>query len=262
MKIAHISDIHFFASTFHLKDLFSNKWIGHFNAKFRRKNLFITKFLDQLLASLIKESTDILIISGDLTSTSDKNEFALAKEFIEKVKDAGIKVFAIPGNHDNYTKKAYKEKSFYLLLDCLPTFSDGSVHLEKIDPNWNLVLLDNTIFNKRLKANGLFSLEHKSKLTKILKGVKNVIIANHFPLEDHKKSHSLLGSHMLKEILKEHKFPTIYLHGHTHKTSHSKQSPLLDIFNSSEVTVKNKYKYHLLDLNEKGFTHKEIQYFD
>jgi 3',5'-cyclic AMP phosphodiesterase CpdA len=262
MKIAHISDIHFFASSLGFRDFFSNKWIGHFNAKFRRKNFFITKYLDLFLSSLIKENVDILIITGDFTTTSDGEEFLLAKEFIEKIKNAGIKVFSLPGNHDNYTKKAWQEQTFYTFLKNESPFSHCFLHLEKLTPTWDLILLDNTIFNKLLKANGKFTPEHKLKLANLLKGAKNVIIANHFPLEDKKKSHKLLGSDLLKQILNNHKFLTIYLHGHTHKTSYHKDSELLHIFNSSEVTVKHKYKYHLLEINENGFTHKEIQYFE
>ena len=251
MKIAHISDIHFFNSTFPLKDLFSKKCIGKLNAFFRRKDFFITDHLDRFLASLIKEEVNTLIISGDFTTTSDIVEFELAKEFIQMVLDRDIKVCFVPGNHDVYTKKDFQTKPIQML-----PLSKG----EKLD-SWNLLLLDTTTVNPPFIANGKFTKDQEEKVKSFLKKSTNIIIVNHFPLDDPNPKHELIRGASLKKHLLNHNGSIIYLHGHTHKTGYHKQGENLHIFNSSEVTVKNKYKYQIIDLKGAEFSHKEVEYF-
>ncbi|MCH9617818.1 MAG: 3',5'-cyclic adenosine monophosphate phosphodiesterase CpdA [Chlamydiia bacterium] len=252
MKIAHISDIHFFSKNFSLEDLFNKKWIGKLNAYVRRKNFFITDYLDDLLKSLLKEGVDTLLISGDFTTTSDQKEFASAYAFVQKVLDKGIKVLAIPGNHDVYTKKSFDEKLFSRLLDNLSK--------QKKLGSWDLLLLDNTMYNSPLMANGRFTKNDALNLQAFLKKSKDVVIINHFPLDDPHKNHELINGDLLKDILLNHKGTVIYLHGHTHKTAYHQEGKNLHIFNSSEVTVKNKFKYHLIELGNGTFRHKEVKY--
>lgn len=235
-----------------MEDVFNKKWIGKLNAFLRRKDFFITDHLDKLLKSLIKEGVDSLIISGDFTTTSDIKEFQLSKAFIQKVLDKNIKVVAIPGNHDVYTKKSFEEKLFYTQLDNLSTVTALG--------EWGLLLLDNTMYNSPFIANGCFTKEHEKSLLNFLKKSQDVIIANHFPLDDPHKSHNLINGDLLKDILLKHSGTVIYLHGHTHKTTYHKEGKNLHIFNSSEVTVKNMFKYQIIDIANGSFSHKEVKY--
>lgn len=260
MKIAHISDIHFFSPSFSPLDIFSKKCIGKCNALLRRRKSFITKHLEEFINSIVNENIDILIITGDFTTTSDKKEFIFAKQFIQKIQKKGIKVFAVPGNHDMYTKKAYAEKDFFVHLNILPKFSNESIHVENIYTNWDLILLDNTINNAPFRANGKFSKEQKLFLKNNLKNKKNIIVASHFSLDLRIPSHMLHGATSLKKILKDHYGISIFMHGHTHKTSYKKESDNMHIFNSSEVTMQKKFKYHMIELNKENFSYKEIQY--
>ena len=175
--------------------------------------------------------------------------------------------FPLPYLPSNFLAKSFcfslsfinpSNNSFFLI----PKFSKEDLHIEKIHPSWDLILLDNTIPNKPFRANGAFCEKHASSLENILKDTSNIIIGNHFPLDDEKQSHKLLGSDNLKKILKEHNSMTLYLHGHTHKTSYHKEDDKFHIFNSSEVTVNHKFKYHHIDLDGDNFSHKEIQYFE
>ncbi len=256
MKIAHISDLHFFFP-YPSSHLFGISLIGYINAFLRRRNFFITKYLDDCIASLIRDEIEILIITGDFTTTADPKEFLMAKDFLQKVSDAGIKVHAIPGNHDTYTKESFKSKMFYSRLDILPKLS-----AEKIHPKWDLILLDNTILNKPFRANGSFQLEQKEQLEKILENCKNVIIANHFPFIDKLTHHNLFNSKALKKILKKHHGTVIYLCGHTHVTSYTQMDGNVHIFNSSETTVVHKHKYHQITLLDDIFSYKEVKYHE
>ncbi|MCH9621604.1 MAG: 3',5'-cyclic adenosine monophosphate phosphodiesterase CpdA [Chlamydiia bacterium] len=260
MKIAHISDIHFFNPSLKFSHLLSSKWLGYLNAYFKRRNYFITKHLDLFLASLKKEDVDILVITGDFTTISEPEEFSRAKDFITKAQDYGFKVFIIPGNHDVYTKKAFKKRQFYKHLN-VPQFSNDKLHIENIHPNWDLILIDNTTINSFGKANGHFLESSDQTLKSLLNSSKNVIIGNHFPFFEPKQHRQLFRGLKLKEILLNSEKEVIFLHGHTHQTQYSNEKNL-HIFNSSQVTVTDQFKYHIITLDDEKFTHQEIKYYD
>ncbi len=262
MKIAHISDIHFFVPSFKVSHLFTNEWLGNLNVYYSRRNFFITENLDAFISSLLKEKIDVLVITGDFTSTANGKEFALAKEFIQKVLDSGIRVFGLPGNHDMYTKKSVRHRTFYHCLDNLPIFSHGHLHFETLTDSWNIILLDTTMHNKIGRANGHFTLDHEKTLHHLLDKSSNVIVANHFPLEDKSKTHHLIRDKHLHHLLRDSKKQVLYLHGHTHNTSYHQETDQFHVFNSSESTVTEKFHYHLIDLTKDQFSHRVVKYYE
>jgi len=74
MRIAHISDLHF-----------------NFGSDFNEK------IFDKAVKILNKIDTDLIFISGDLTTEGLLSEYELAKE---KIKDIKGKLAIVPGNHD------------------------------------------------------------------------------------------------------------------------------------------------------------------
>ncbi|MAS87263.1 MAG: metallophosphoesterase [Micavibrio sp.] len=78
-KIIHISDLHFGTT----------------------KDMTI-----KLLQQKIKEmQPDLVVISGDFTQVSSKDEFRIAQQFLQ---DIGVPFFAVPGNHDVPPYNLYK----------------------------------------------------------------------------------------------------------------------------------------------------------
>ena len=50
-----------------------------------------------------QENFDYVIISGDFTSTGSAKEFEMVKKRFQPLRDIeGVKILAVPGNHDNY----------------------------------------------------------------------------------------------------------------------------------------------------------------
>ena len=102
MKIIHFSDIHEGAfpapSSF-----FSKRLFGGSNYVFRRKKTVDWNRLDLLTAFVKQEKFDYVIISGDFTSTGSAREFEMVKKRLQDLHDIeGVKILAVPGNHDNY----------------------------------------------------------------------------------------------------------------------------------------------------------------
>jgi len=255
MKVAHISDVHFFSPKFKWSHFCSTKWLGYFNALFTRRSVFITDYLDQFISSLKDEGVSALIITGDFTTITEKEEFTPSKAFVDKVRAEGVDVYLIPGNHDVYTKKSFCEKYFYEQMDTEP----GNVKLITLNENWDLILLDTTQVNSLGYANGFYSERIEEELKPYLSSPKNLIVANHFPFFEEKGHRRLHRGLILKQSLIDTDKPVIYLHGHTHKTEHSKERNL-DTFNSSQVTVNGQFKYHVITLNENNIDFKQVKY--
>src|SRR5207245_1942834 len=91
----------------------SKRWLGNLNFLLRRKSTLEPANLTTLFPIFHQRKVDAVLITGDLTSTSHKEEFILAQQFIDSLKQEKFKVFTLPGNHDQYTKKAYRDQLFY-----------------------------------------------------------------------------------------------------------------------------------------------------
>lgn len=249
MKIAHLSDIHFYSPVYSLQQFFCKRWIGNFNALFKRRHFFITKHLLSLLDTLKKEGVTCVIISGDFTTTATKQEYLLAKGFIDKIKALGMEVFCVPGNHDLYVKEAKNKDFFSQYISQKRAFTDGLIHVEDFFDEFDLLLMDTTILNKPFMAKGEFTerMQHLVKNILERRSERKMIVVNHFPLSESSEHHRLVGDENLMKLLKNHNKDIIYLHGHTHKSEYTKDRNL-HIVNSSETCVVDKFCFHTIDL--------------
>lgn len=73
-RIAHLSDIHFGAND--------------------------PKIVAAAEAWLLKRRPDLVIISGDLTQRARESQFRAASAWLNRLRAAGLRLLAIPGNHD------------------------------------------------------------------------------------------------------------------------------------------------------------------
>lgn len=98
VRIAHLSDIHFYKST-------SGDETRH------RHSPLCLRLIE---SHLNDEKLDLIVITGDITNIGDDDSFELARQWIDKqipdedeyiglrAQDKNIPVIAIPGNHDAY----------------------------------------------------------------------------------------------------------------------------------------------------------------
>jgi 3',5'-cyclic AMP phosphodiesterase CpdA len=260
MRIAHISDIHLSRISLHIRDLFSKRILGTCNLLLKRKRTFQEKYLDELLPLFKSLKIDTLLVTGDLTSTSLDEEFLLAQNFLQQLQKNNIRLFLLPGNHDMYTKEAFRKKSFYQFFEglCdLSALSKEGVSCFPLDEQWSIVCLDCCRATSLLSSRGHFSKEIEDRLDHLLSTLRSqfVILALHFPISGQISRRKMLErSDFLKKIL--HKYPQvkIYLYGHTHKPciEDLRYQHLPVAIGAGSVTKKNIACLHLLEINPSG----------
>lgn len=255
MRIAHISDLHFSKLSFNPLQFFSKRWLGNLNLLFFRRKEFDAKRLNSLPSLFKSLDVDLVVISGDLSTTSRKSEFLKAKEFVEKIEAQGIQVVTLPGNHDQYTKRAYKKQLFYKYFNS--PLKETGVMLKELGSKWLLVALDSAVATSLVSSRGHFSTKLEKSLAKLLSDLpknKQILLVNHFPFfQSQGPRKSLERSEALRTLLLHDPRIKLYLQGHTHihTIADLRASGLPIILDSGSVTQKKDGSWHLLDLSEK-----------
>ena len=97
-KIYLLADLHVMAPSL-LDSSDNTAWQKDLANQRKMQDLSVPVF-DQLIERIIADRPDLLFICGDLTKDGevDSHEYVINK--LTKVKDAGIRVYVIPGNHD------------------------------------------------------------------------------------------------------------------------------------------------------------------
>ena len=277
-SLLHISDLHFSKITANPSQIFSKRWIGNLNLFLFRKNQICLN-LPEIFLSYIKDlKPDYILISGDFTSTALKKEYDLALSFLKKIKDLGIQVYAIPGNHDAYTKSSYEKKSFYnSFKEIIPFKGEFDFDLEThkvagflLKKDLYLVLIDASCYTSYFQSNGIFSFEIEQHLESLLESIPEtakIWIACHYPFFEHEnKRRILIGAKKLKNILEKYSQIEMYFHGHTHRQAicdlRSNQLPIIS--DSGSLTLKNRstFNHLVFDQNviELSRYHHETRY--
>lgn len=227
MRFAHISDLHFGSTTLSPFQFFSKRWLGNFNYLLKRKKHFCYNRLIELIDLFKANEITHIIITGDLSVTSRRKEFKMAKRFLDLLKKEGFVVFTIPGNHDNYTKASYRRKRFYRFFEphfhqeCPYNLRDHKVSYTKLKEGLWLMGLDTAVATSWISSEGYFSPKAEENLEKALKEIPKtdrIILINHYPFfQNDPKKKQLVRAPLLKKLIG--KFPNIflYLHGHTHR---------------------------------------------
>ncbi|MEX0961907.1 MAG: metallophosphoesterase [Simkaniaceae bacterium] len=229
IRIAHISDVHFSKFCFSPLQFFSKRWLGSANLLLKRGRLYINEKVKMLPDFLKNQGVTDLLITGDLTTTSQKSEYQLARIFIDEVKKRGIHTFLIPGNHDHYTRFSDRTRRFYhYFKNDFPTQQRHRFSLEKdkvaafeFKEGFWIIALDTTLSTSLFLSNGKYSPEIDEKLKKVLADVPKdakIILLNHFPFfANDKKKRNMEGGDLLEKRIRGDLRIQLYLHGHTHR---------------------------------------------
>jgi len=224
-RIAHISDIHLWRFTWNPFLWMGKRALGLGNLALRRGRKFRREALAQLVAAIEGDGVDHLVVSGDLTTTSLPQEFALCKDGLSRALNSPTRATVLPGNHDRYTRATYRRRLFDLYFG---DFCDGGrfPFLKPLTEGLDLIGFDPNI-PRPFSARGLVKNDDVEKLKGLLKeipnrGTETLLFVCHYPAEvpsphhEQGRAHELVGGESLVAALSGIEIPIYWLHGHIH----------------------------------------------
>ncbi len=151
-KIIHFSDSHAGGGAEDYLAYFDKRWVGVFNYKFRRQFQHEQNNLSLAIEYILDTKPDVVVCTGDLTSTGQPGEFATAKDILRPLRESNIPILYTPGNHDYYVKRskcvnAMKEMTEYLTkgkysFDDMPCVQQyGGIDFIIVNESWPTNLL-------------------------------------------------------------------------------------------------------------------------
>ncbi|MBS0625759.1 MAG: metallophosphoesterase [Verrucomicrobia bacterium] len=265
MRIAQISDFHFTRLSWNPFRLFSKRILGYINWLTARHNVFSEEILEPLPALLKELEVDLLLLGGDFSTTALPQEFEVAARFVKKI---SIPWTAIPGNHDVYTYRSYRNKIFYRYFKNKRepiehpadffTLAEHQIEVKRLDGTYWLISLDVARATNLYSSRGHFSEKLEERLHEVLSLIpseSSILILSHYPFfQTDVFRHTLKGGEKIEAILKKDPRIKIFLHGHTHRNTIADLQPsgFPLILDSGSCTQTDRASWNLIDLNSEG----------
>lgn len=222
MRIALIGDIHYYRLFTAPWNLIGKRALGSTNLWLSRRHHFIPEALPPVVERVVSLSPDLVLFSGDLTTTALRPEFRDVKETIAPILDRFPTVI-IPGNHDRYTFASARKRR---IEEHFPDHSPHEYpHGDSLTDAWRLLALDASIpqwIRSRGRC-GQAQLERARLLLRDDPAEQNVLTMCHYPAmlppDVHGSSnHRLENAAQVRNLL-EAAAPkrVLYVHGHIHR---------------------------------------------
>lgn len=267
MRIAQVSDFHFTRITWNPFRLLSKRLLANFNWLLTRKKHFSEEQLEPLPSLFEDLGVDLVLLGGDFTTTALLEEFEKGVQFVKQIKQPWI---AIPGNHDHYTYRSYRNKHFYRYFSNQRkpvthpveffTLKEHGIEAHRLGPEWWLIALDSSRATNPYSSEGLISEQLEAYLEEVLQRLPPnapILLLNHYPFfQNDQPRRNLERGDALQELLKRHPRIRLYLHGHTHRHTVADLQPsnLPIILDSGSCAQGKKGSWNLLDLTSTGCT--------
>ncbi len=224
MKIVHFSDPHAGGPAEDFLAYFDKRWVGVFNYRFRRRFRHDLALLERAVRYTLAIRPDVVVCTGDLTSTGQPGEFARVLPLLEPLREAGIPFFYLPGNHDCYVRRPRCVRAVRDAVARLnaPGFRFEELPLVRTVGEIDFLLLNTSRPSNLLCSWGFVSATDDAWLRELCAGPKlrPRILLSHYPmLEEHpvlRMRHRLFGQKNIVRLMRSHAIDLV-LCGHVHK---------------------------------------------
>jgi calcineurin-like phosphoesterase family protein len=221
-RAAHVGDLHFWSFPLNPLALLGKRALGTANLALRRARAFRTRRSGDLAARLAEVAPDVLLFSGDFSTTALPSEFRAARQALEPLL-AQRRVLAVPGNHDRYTPACHRRRTFEAVLGINPKGSEFPI-MAPLGDGVGLIAIDGSTTNG-LKSFGHFRDEDAAAIGRFRRehpALREVWVLCHFPAQDPpgilkaSRRNELRNAPALLAALEAFRLPVLYLHGHHH----------------------------------------------
>jgi Icc protein len=216
MRIAHVTDLHV-ELPLRVSELASKRAIGAFNLRVMgRSRHFTLASIEALVARVVAEQPDLVVCTGDLTSTATAREFERARALLAPVIDR-FPFVCIPGNHDVYTPDGFGR---YLAQFGEFGGSTGFPFRRSFD---GLEVIGLHVSRPALTSQGIAPDDQLAALERLLgEGSGPALVLLHYPLRGRDGApyrpwtRNLRNAARLEALLARHPRVIGLLHGHEH----------------------------------------------
>jgi DNA repair exonuclease SbcCD nuclease subunit len=262
MRIIHFSDTHEAGTPESAKAFFDKRLVGFLNCKLARGRLHSQALLELAVARFLELKPELLLCTGDLTTSGQPGEFKRALKRLKPLLDSGAPLLYLPGNHDAYVRDAICRKALeaafetlnrgrFKLEDMPAAFDIGCVRMMAVDcARPTLPFLSCGFMDAESSAFVRAECEASREAGRPFR-----LLAGHFPLlERHpwrRIRHKLYGHDAVARLLKT-KALDLSLCGHVHKPY-----ALLDGDGRGEICAGSLTRYgsySVLELDERAGT--------
>ncbi len=192
MRIVHFSDIHVGCGTRDFSALRDKRVFGLLNYLLRRRRQFDLTLIDAALQKCRMLQPEVVICTGDITSTGSPEEFTVARERLSPfyAEDAPWVFLYVPGNHDAYVRRPACRQALATTSEILLSgrWQAGEGAYEFIYKNVHFLLVNEAVptpvwlSTGRLSAGDLERLRCWGNAPRAA-GEKRILVG-HFPLRD------------------------------------------------------------------------------
>jgi len=225
LRIVHITDIHFWHIVWNPFRLLNKRLLGNLNVALRRHREFVISQAQNYVEVISDLGASAVLITGDLTSTALDEEFSMAHDFLLSLREKGMQIWVLPGNHDVYTFESCRKKRFETYLkDFIPP--EGYPTTISMNGEKPLLLIP-TAKPNILSARGFVQ---PSTITWVAEQMTSlnkepILAAAHYPLLPNTStyhsapSHRLRNADKLRKALAQSGKRVLYISGHVHRFS-------------------------------------------
>jgi len=224
MRLVLFGDIHLYRLWLMPWQLASKRVLGQSNLILNRRKTFRHDLLGKMVDEAIGLDPDMLLLSGDVTTTSLKREFLDVAKVLKPLADR-VPTVLVPGNHDRYTFRAARSHLIdRMLSDWVP---QQFPHTRGLTDRWRLLALDAAVprvYNARGRL-GQVQFEAAKTYVESLDESQGLVVLCHYPcalpshIHEH-ESHALEERDALRAVLENCRGRVVYIHGHIHKPWH------------------------------------------
>lgn len=229
-RLLALGDIHHYRLAVAPWRLLGKRLVGQLNLYCNRRHQFDRSVLSLAARRIAELRPDLLLMTGDLSTTALRGEFEDVAEQLAPLW-AATPTLVLPGNHDRYTNGSTWRRTFEHALafhgDVLaPTYP----HLRRLNDRWRLLALDAAVPQPVCSRGrlGRRQLEQARALLAELGPGIGLVVACHYPAIDPpadvappaRWGHRLGRRTELQALLRLQvaQRPVIYVHGHVHRS--------------------------------------------
>lgn len=219
-----IGDIHCYQLWVAPWQLLGKRVLGQINLWKTRRKRFKSQRLDDVVQKAMSLSPELLLLSGDFSTTAMPREFDEAISRLKPLTDSVNKVLAVPGNHDRYTFTATRNQ---LARRYLGEWMPGKFpSMQPIMDNWSVLMLDSSV-PRVVSSRGALGQQQIDDTLRLLDATPdghNLIMLCHYAIGNPpafsrmKHNHQLAEQQSLIDILgrSSKRMNIIFAHGHVH----------------------------------------------